>query len=131
MIRNLLHGGKTEDKNTSKAVNYWLGMDSGVIGVELASRVPAGIASLATMLSKGIAARLLDPFARRIVAQDGTVKNDGTKIFTPDELLHMDWLCENVQGSIPGFEEILPMSQSIVRELGIYRDSIPAVKERI
>ena len=131
VIRNLLHGGKAEDKSTPKAVNYWLGMDSGVIGVELASRVPAGISSLATMLAKGIAGRLLDPFARRIVAQDGTVKNDGTRIFTPDELLHMDWLCENVQGSIPGFEEILPMSQSIVRELGIYRDSIPAVKERI
>ena len=131
VIRNLLHGGKTEDKTTTKAVNYWLGMDSGVIGVELASRVPAGIASLATMLSKGIASRMLDPFSRKIVAQDGTVKNDGNHTFTPDELLHMDWLCENVQGSIPGFEEVLPMSQSIVRELGIYRDSIPAVKERI
>ena len=131
VVRNLLHGGKTEDKSTPKAVNYWLGMDSGVIGIELASRVPAGIASLATMLSKGIASRMLDPFARRIVAQDGTVKSDGSLVFTPDELLHMDWLCENVQGSIPGFEEILPMSQSIVRELGIYRDSIPAVKENI
>ena len=131
VIRNLLHGGKAEDKSTPKAVNYWLGMDSGVIGVELASRVPAGIASLATMLSKGIAARMLDPFARKVVAQDGSVKNDGSKVFTPDELLHMDWLCENVQGSIPGFEEILPMSQSIVRELGIYRDSVPAVKEQI
>ena len=131
VIRNLLHGGKAEEKTTTKAVNYWLGMDSGVIGVELASRVPAGIASLATMLSKGIASRMLDPFARKIVAQDGTVKNDGNHTFTPDELLHMDWLCENVQGSIPGFEEVLPMSQSIVRELGIYRDSIPAVKERI
>ena len=130
VVRNLLYGGKSEDRSTPNAVNYWLGMDSGVIGIELASRVPEGISSLASMLSKGIASRMLNPFARKIVAQDGSIKNDGTQIFTADELLHMDWLCDNVQGYIPGFEEILPMSQSIVRELGIYRDSIPAVKEK-
>lgn len=130
VIRKLLHGGKTDSKSTPKAVNYWLGMDSGVIGLELAPRLPEGVSALAKHLEKGIATRTLDPFARKIKAQDGTVKNDGTTTFTPDELLHMDWLCDNVLGSIPAFDEILPMSQSLVRELGIYRDSIPAVKEK-
>ena len=51
--------------------------------------------------------------------------------FTPQQLLHMDWLCDNVIGQIPAFEEILPMSQSIVRELGVYRDSIPLLKELV
>ena len=128
VVRNLLNGGKTADGD-SAAVNYWLGMDSGVIGLELSSRLPEGIRTLAHILEKGIVSRTLDPFARKIVAQDGTVKNDGTATFTPDELLHMDWLCDNVLGSIPSFDEILPMSQSLVRELGIYRDSIPAIKE--
>ena len=129
VVRNLLHGGKAEDKTT--AVNYWLGMDSGVIGLELSDRLPAGVRTMAEHLSKSITNRTLDPFARKILAQDGTVKNDGTGTFTPDELLHMDWLCDNIVGTIPAFEEILPMSQTLVRELGIYRDSIPVVKERI
>ena len=128
VVRNLLHGGKTEDGDTA-AVNYWLGMDSGVIGLELSSRLPEGVSALAHILEKGITSRTLDPFLRKIVAQDGTVMNDGTATFTPDELLHMDWLCDNVLGSIPSFDEILPMSQPLVRELGIYRDSIPAIKE--
>jgi hypothetical protein len=34
-----------------------------------------------------------------------------------------------VIGTIPAFEELLPMSHSIVRELGIYKDKLPAVKE--
>ena len=42
----------------------------------------------------------------------------------------MDWLCSNVTGSIPSFDEILPMAQPLVRELGLYRDSIPPEKER-
>ena len=41
----------------------------------------------------------------------------------------MDWLCENIVGEIPTFDQILPMSRTMVRELGIYRDSIPAAKE--
>ena len=89
----------------------------------------ARLQDLAEHLEKSIANRTLDPFARKIIAQDGTVKNDGSTTLSPEELLHMDWLCDNVLGSIPTFEEILPMSQSLVRELGIYRDSIPAVKE--
>ena len=71
----------------------------------------------------------MDPFARRIIAQDGSVKNDGTQVLTPNELLHMDWLCENVIGEIPAYDQILPMSQAMVRELGIYKDKIPADKE--
>ena len=130
VIKSILHGAKLNEK-PHKAVNYWLGMDSGVIGLNMSDRLPEGVRALARHLEQCIAGHILDPFARKIVAQDGTVKNDGTASFTPDELLHMDWLCDNVIGSIPTFEEILPMSQSLVRELGVYRDSIPAVKESI
>ena len=57
------------------------------------------------------------------------VKNDGSRSLTPDELLRMDWLCDNVVGSIPEFEELEPFAQPMVRELGVYRDSILDAKE--
>lgn len=57
------------------------------------------------------------------------MKSDGIRGFTPGELLHMDWLCDNIVGSIPTFDQILPISQQMVRELGIYRDKIPTEKE--
>ena len=41
----------------------------------------------------------------------------------------MDWLCDNIIGQIPPFEEILPISEKMVRELGLYRDRIPQEKE--
>ena len=130
-ISALLSGAKKEEKTGAKAVNYWLGMGSGVIDVELSEKLPAGISTLASILRRGIATKAIDPFRRKIIAQNGAVKNDGSHSFTPDELLYMDWLCENVIGEIPTFDQILPMSQGIVRELGIYRDSIPAVKEPV
>ena len=129
VIRSILSGGWKREKGVSTALNYWLGMDSGVIGVNLSDKLPEGVRQLARMLERGMADSVLDPFMRRIVAQDGTVKNDGTRRFSPGELLRMDWLCENVIGEIPPFEDILPISQNMVRELGLYRDTIPPEKE--
>lgn len=41
----------------------------------------------------------------------------------------MDWLCDCVDGSIPAYDELLPMSRSIVRLQGVYRDKLPPEKE--
>ena len=128
VIRSILSGA-WNNENTERAVNYWWGMDSGVIDVQLSDRLPAGIRCLAEILKEGLRSGKIDPFFRPIVAQDGTVKNDGSRTFTPDELLHMDWLCQNVEGVIPSFDEIEPFAQPMVRELGIYRDQLPAQKE--
>ena len=131
VIRSILSGGWKRDKADTTALNFWLGMDSGVIGIGLSDKLPEGVRQMANLLKANIAAGQLDPFFRRIVAQDGTLKNDGTQHFTPEEVLHMDWLCDNVVGSIPPFEEILPISQKMVRQLGIHRDSIPPEKEAV
>ena len=128
VIRSILSGAWNNEK-TERAVNYWWGMDSGVIDVKLSDRLPDGVRCMADILRDGLRRGIIDPFARPITAQDGTVKNDGSRTFTPDELLHMDWLCSNVEGVIPSFDEIEPFAQSIVRELGIYRDKLPAQKE--
>ena len=129
VIQSIFSGGWKREKGVSTALNYWLGMDSGVIGVNLSDKLPEGVRQMAKLLEKGLREGTLDPFKRRIIAQDGTVKNDGTASLAPEELLHMDWLCENVIGTIPTFDEILPISQNMVRELGLYRDHIPTEKE--
>lgn len=129
VLRSIFSGSWDKEKDSPRALNYWWGMDSGVIDVELSPSIPDGVGCLAQMLRRGLQTGMLDPFRRRIVAQDGTVKNDGSRNFTPDELLRMDWLCDNVVGSIPEYEEIEPFARPTVRELGIHRDRIPVEKE--
>ena len=131
VVRSILAGTWEKDKNSSRALNYWWGMDSGVIDVNLSDRLPDGVAALARLLRGALQSSILDPFFRRIIAQDGSVKNDGSRGFTAEELLHMDWLCANVEGRIPEYEEIEPFAQPIVRELGIHRDRIPVEKEEM
>lgn len=128
-------GGDWDALNTSKhgtqAVNYWWGMASGVIGIEMTKSLPAGVEVLAQMLKRDIVNGSMDPFYRQITSQDGSERNDGRSYFTPDELLRMDWLCENVDGTIPAYEELVAKAQRIVRLQGIYRDVIPPEKEGV
>ena len=127
VAKKLLSGDWKNEKTQPK--NYWLGMDSGVIDLNLSEKLPEGVRTMAMILKKDLATRTLDPFFRKITAQDGTVKNDGSRSLPPDEILHMDWLCSNVIGSIPTVGELLPMSIPMVRELGIHRQTIPVEKE--
>ena len=129
VVDSILSGTWDQGTETDKAINYWWGMDSGVIDVTLSNHLPEGLRQLAWILRKGMKNGTIDPFKRLLVAQDGTIKNDGSRSLTPEELLHMDWLCNNIEGTIPTFDQILPYSQAMVRELGIYRDQIPMEKE--
>ena len=119
------------EKEQHKAVNYWWGMDSGVIDVQLSPQLPDAVYRMAQFLKKGIRDNSLDPYEFRIVDQQGNVRNDGYRWMMADEIMHIDWLCDNVDGSIPTWEELLPMSRNMVRLLGVYRDQIPPETEEV
>ena len=124
-----IFNGSWANVPASKAINYWWGMKSGVIDVQLSDTLPDGVRSLAEILKQGIADGSVEPFYTRIVDQEGQERNDGSRPLSPEEIMTMDWLCDNVEGSIPSFDQIFPRSRDTVRLLGIYRDSIPPEKE--
>ena len=123
VAQSILSGNWKEKKDES--INYWWGMDSGAMDVELTEQVPAGVRSLAELLMQQLREGRMDPFRQRIVTREGTIINDGTGSLSSIELLKMDWLCDTVEGRIPEYEELLPMSRALVRELGVHRDRIP------
>ena len=118
VVRSMLSGNWEEEK-TGQSVNLWWGMRSGVIDVMLSDTLPEGVRILAQTLKDSICSGTLDPFARKIVDQQGIVRNDGTSTFKPAELVKMDWLCDNVVGSFPEYDQILPVSRPMVDLLGI------------
>lgn len=119
MVRSIM-SGSWEDEKAGQIVNLWWGMRSGVIDVTMPPGVPEGVRVMANILKEGICNGSLDLFRRRIVDQQGNIRNDGTKSFSPVELLKMDWLCENVVGSFPKYDEIMAVSRPMVDLLGIY-----------
>ena len=127
IARSILNGdwdASIFSRKDERAVNYWWGVANGVIGLEWTEIMPEGTKALASLLFEGMRHGNIDPFHRKIVSQDGTIRNDGTNVFTPEEILHMDWLCSNVNGKIPAFDDLSPKAQEITRLQGIYRDQI-------
>lgn len=132
VVQSVFDGSwNTLNAKDPQAVNYWWGMSSGVIDVSLSPTLPEGSKQLAQILKQGITSGAIDPFRCTLIAQDGTVRSDGTRTLSAEELIHMDWLADNVEGSIPDFEEILPVSQQMVRLLGIHRDEIKPQPEEV
>ena len=113
------------DESSNRAVNYWWGLRSGVIDVTLTDKLPAGIRYLADMIRGGLLQGTIDPFLRRILDQNGVQRCDGTQPLTPDELMKMDWLCDNVIGHIPTLEEVIPESRATVNLLGVFEEDLP------
>ena len=124
LVRTVLNGSY-DQKKAPEAINYWWGMDSGVIDVQMTELVPEGIRTLAAAVMEQIKSGTLRPFQRPLVSQDGAVKNDGSRDLSSRELLDMDYLSEDVEGHIPVYEELLPMSRGLVRELGLHREDLP------
>lgn len=126
IVRSILSGAlDMADADDNHAVNYCWGMRSGAIGVIVEDRLPAGVRQLAELLHHGVTDGSIDPFARPVRSQDGTLRSDGTHYFPPEEIMRMDWLVDNVDGAFPSYEELLPMARPLVRLLGVYRDTIP------
>ena len=117
--------GSWDADRSKQAVNYWWGINSGVIDVALTAELPEGVRYLAELLRSRLRYGKLDPFFRPVRDQQGEYRNDGTHSFSPDELIHMDWLCENVVGHIPRLEEVIPASQATVRLLGVFQEDVP------
>lgn len=126
IVNNILCGGwdELDYKKSGKATNYWWGMSSGAVDITLNKSLPDGMTELVGILKNGIISGSIVPFHRRITAQGGRLINDGSRWLSPEEILYMDWLCDNVEGSIPQFDELLPIAKNLVRLQGIYRDGI-------
>ena len=128
LVRSALKGS-LETGPIDKAVNLWLGLDSGIIDVQLSDELPDGVRALAELLKSGLAKGEIDPFRGRITDQNGVQRCDGKTGLSPEAISKMDWLCDNVDGAVPAFGELLPGAREMVRLLGLYRGELTTVKE--
>ena len=122
MIRTIMDGTwKYDDDPTSKkAINYWWGMSAGVVDVVCSkNNLPIGTKRLVDLLKETISTGKFNPFSGILYSQGGIVQDDPAKSLTPEEIVTMDWLAENVIGSIPKEEELKEQSKPVVSQQGI------------
>lgn len=85
-----------------RALNYWWGMSSGVVRLDLGEGLAAGQQRLAELLARSIVDRRLHPFEGALFDQRGIQVNPkGSAIPSNEQIASMRWLNSNIAGRLP------------------------------
>ncbi len=118
ILRDLLDGGWGVSRE-NKAINYWWGLSAGVVGVHAAKALPNGTRRLVDLLRECLISGAFRPFAGELYTQGGPVRES----LTPEQIVGMDWLAENVIGSIPEIGSLTEEAQKLVAIQGLRRET--------
>jgi hypothetical protein len=94
-------------------------MSAGIIDVICSHHLPIGTARLIDLLKDTICRGDFNPFSGVLYSQDGIVQKEEDRIMTPEEIITMDWLAENVVGFIPKMEDLIDQARPVVSLSGI------------
>ncbi|MDD7454233.1 MAG: BMP family ABC transporter substrate-binding protein, partial [Blautia obeum] len=121
LIRTIMDGTWKYDDNTAakKAINYWWGMSAGVIDVICSQNLPIGTKRLVDLLKSTILSGEFNPFSGVLYSQKGIIQDDPDRRMTPEEIVTMDWLAENVIGDIPKMEELQEEAKPVTAQQGV------------
>ncbi len=103
----------------NKAINYWWGMSAEVIDVICSQNLPSGVQRLVAVMKNAICNNSFHPFSGPLYSQDGFVEASAKGYMTPDEIITMNWLNDNVVGTIPLESELQPKAKTILDNQGI------------
>ena len=109
---------------SEQAINYWWGMNGGLIDVQFSPSLPEGLRRLAEHLCRDLREGWFEPFRCRIRDQQGVLRCDGSSGLSPAEIMRMDWLCENVEGHIPEIQELKPEAVETSQILAIRPENV-------
>lgn len=126
LLNTILSGTwKTEETNESaKALNYWWGMSAGVIEVICSQNLPSGITKLVEIMKEAICNNTFHPFSGPLYSQTGLVEASKKGYMTPEEIITMNWLADNVIGTIPLEEDLLPKARTIMDNQGVAPETV-------
>ena len=114
-VRN--RSAQAEYQQSGRALNYYWGLS--------ADRLPESAAKLADILKKSISEGLCDPFRGPLYTRDGQAL-ESEKTLTPEEIINMDYLVENVDGTIPAYDALSDVGRATVDLVGV--DSVTKEK---
>lgn len=102
MIHSVLSGTwKNDEASAGQATSYFWGMSSGIIDIAWTRRLHQRTQRLVRLLRETISGQNFNPFSGVIYSQTGTIIGDPHGGLTPEQIMSINWLAENIIGQIP------------------------------
>ena len=84
--------------------------------------VPVETRRLIDLLKSSIISGAFNPFSGILFSQTGMAHAEPDSNLLPEEIMTMDWLADNVIGSIPGKEELKEKAEPVIKQQGVKKE---------
>ena len=123
IVKTILEGNynSREVDKKDRATNYWWGMISGVVDIELSDSLSPYTRQLVNTLRSDIINGSFNPFDGELRSQEGLIRLADDRQLTSLEIIQMDWLCENIVGEIPVIDSLKEEAKTTVKVSGVGR----------
>ena len=119
IVRSIFDGAWDSDAAGARAVNYWWGMSSGAEEIDYSKNLPAGTLQLLDLMEKMLSENNLRIFPEDLYAQGHVLHSPEATLYSPKELMEMDWLDECVEGGLPHYDELDVKTHTLMSINGI------------
>ena len=119
IVRSIFDGAWDSDAAGARAVNYWWGMRSGAEEINYSKDLPAGTLQLLDLMEKMLREDDLRIFPEDLYAQGHVLHSPEATLYSPKELMEMDWLDECVEGGLPHYDELDVKTHTLMSINGI------------
>lgn len=113
---------KTLTGRSKRSLNYWWGISAKVLELVYSQQLPRGCKKLAEEFRRFIAWGEYHPFQGILYDQEGRAHGTEDGVLDTEEIITMNWLHENVIGSIPSKSELTEKAQELVELQGILEE---------
>ena len=122
ILQTILNGNWSRSASAvmGSSINYWWGISSGMVDMITSSSVPWRTLRLVELVKKQIVNGEFQIFSGELRDQNGVIRHSGNDPMTPEEIIRMDWLCDNIKGTIPTAEELVEDAVPMVEIQGIH-----------
>lgn len=122
LIDSIVNGTfKNEDEE--KAINYWWGLSAEVVDIIYSQKLPQGTKRLIDTIKELILNNKFSPFKGSIMAQGNVIKNAADEELSPEEIMKMNWLVDNIIGEIPEIDDLKDEARAIVELKGVVEET--------
>ena len=119
IVRSIFDGAWDSDAAGARAVNYWWGMRSGAEEIDYSKDLSAGTLQLLDLMEKMLREDDLRIFPEDLYAQGHVLHSPEAALYSPKELMEMDWLDECVEGGLPHYDELDVKTHTLMSINGI------------
>ena len=125
MIDRILKGTFAQSESRDNVTNYWWGLGSDTLDVAFSARFDPYAARIINHFREELREGSFSPFEGELRDQSGVLRCEADRRLTPAEILCMDYLADNIVGTLPSPEDLIETARPLVRLQGLHGELKP------